>query len=148
VHHTGLTAEKGSKSSDVAAQEAKLSKGETLFHEGRFQEAEKIFRELLRGYPNHPKVRNNLACLFWQTGRSEDAFKELTKALKIAPDDRDVIWNCGQILTELGALEDALEVYKDFFQKHSDDTAVKEMIERLQNHLRDNNTMTSKTARD
>jgi GT2 family glycosyltransferase len=146
VHHTGLTPEKGTKSSDVAAQEARLSKGETLFHEGCFQEAEKIFREVLRGYPNHPKARNNLACLFWQTGRAEDAFKELTKALKIAPDDRDVIWNCGQILTELGALEDALEVYRDFSQKHSDDTAVKEMIERLQNRLRENNAMTNKTA--
>ena len=67
-------------------------------------------------------------------------------ALKIAPDDRDVIWNCGQILTEIGALEDALEVYKNFSQKHSDDIAVKEMIARLQNCLRENNAMTSKTA--
>jgi GT2 family glycosyltransferase len=146
VHHTGLTPKKRMEPSEVAAHAERLARGEKLFHEGRFQEAEEIFREVLRGYPNHPKVRNNLACLFWRTGRAEDALRELTKALKIAPDDRDIIWNCGQILTELGALEDALEVYKDFFQKHSDDTDVKEMVERLQTHLRENNAMTSQTA--
>ncbi len=146
VHYTGISPDKDTRFGDVVPQEERLSKGETLFHEGRFQEAEGIFKEILRGDPNHPKARNNLACLFWQTGRIEDAFKELTKALEIAPDDRDVIWNCGQILIELGALEDALKVYEDFSQKHSNDAEFMAMIEKLQNSLRDNNTVTNKTA--
>jgi hypothetical protein len=45
------------------------------------------------------------------------------------------LWNCGQILIELGYLKDALEVYKDFLEKNPDDlgftVAVRDLVDSL-----------------
>lgn len=129
VHRTTLTSKEGP---EFDVREEKLSEGEALSHEGRFKEAEEIFREVLKDCPTHPKARNDLACLLWLTGRAEDALGELTKAIETAPDDRDVIWNCGQILIELGFPEDALKVYRDFLQRHPDDFEVREVVENIE----------------
>ena len=120
--------------------EDKLLMGEALFHESRFHEAEDIFREILKGCPDHSKARNNLACLLWQTGRAEKSLEEISRAMEIAPDDRDIVWNCGQFLKELGFLEDATEVYRDFLQRHPDDVEISETLENMEKMPRENGT--------
>jgi len=108
----------------------KLIKGEEQFHQGHYQEAEEIFRGVIADHARNTEARNDLACLLWQTGSIEDALKELRKAMEIDPDDRDVIWNFGQILMELGFLKDALEVYEGFVKRHPGDSEFKEAIKK------------------
>ena len=117
--------------------EGRLRAGEEALHEGHDQDAEQIFKDILKDDPRNPQAHNDLACLLWQTGRVEEALQELTEAMKIALHDGDVIWNCGQVLTELGFLEDALEVYQDFVKNHPDEPEFTEAIHSLEGLLND-----------
>ncbi|MBW2018917.1 MAG: tetratricopeptide repeat protein [Deltaproteobacteria bacterium] len=116
----------------VQISEERLGEGEKRFQEGRFQESEEIFREVLKDYPNHPKAHNDLACLLWQTGRVEEALQELTKALEIAPDDRDVLWNLGQILGSMGLNQDARQVYDSYLKRHPEEQDMAEALSQLE----------------
>lgn len=106
----------------------KLKTGEKRVQEGHIEDAEVIFSDILASEPDHVEARNNLAYIHWKIGNKSEALQELLKAMKIAPDNRDVIWNCGQFMIELGFAEDALEIYRNYLSNHPDDDDVRAAV--------------------
>jgi tetratricopeptide (TPR) repeat protein len=98
-----------------------VEQGEHLFRQGKVDEAIGSFKEALEIDPDLAVAHNNLAIAYHDKGELENAIQALMSAMRLAPDDPDVIWNCGQVLIELGYLKDALKVYKDFLEKNPDD---------------------------
>ncbi|HDG98671.1 MAG TPA: glycosyltransferase [Desulfobacterales bacterium] len=120
---------------DVPVDLSKLCKqGEEAFNLGEVDKAITIFKNIVTINPSHVQALNNLALIYWQRGELKKSLEYLYKAMKIDPEDKDVVWNCGQIMLELGKAEDAYEIYKCYLQRHPQEKEIEEtlyQIERL-----------------
>ncbi|HDD44960.1 MAG TPA: glycosyltransferase [Candidatus Desulfofervidus auxilii] len=105
---------------------------EKLYSDGQVEEAVKLFKKVLELDPNFALAHNDLAFIYWQNKDTKKALYHLTKAITLAPEDRDIIWNCGQIMFSLGYIKDAYEVYKNYLQKHPDEVEIRQVIEELE----------------
>jgi len=126
--HRELTPEEGKKFIELRAAEEEIREAERKFEEGALKEAEEAFRRILRDFPDHPEAHNDLACLLWQTGRREEALKDLLKVMTLVPDHRDIIWNLGQFFKEMGRDREAFQVYRNYSALHPEE---QEMVEAL-----------------
>jgi tetratricopeptide (TPR) repeat protein len=102
------------------SMEEKIMKGERLYAESRYEEAEQVFLDVLAENPRSVEVKNNLACLYWQTDRQAEALRELAGAMELDPDHRDVIWNLGQFLMEWGRPEETEVIYRSYLERNPD----------------------------
>ena len=98
-----------------------LADGERMYKNGRFSEAEKMFREIIRNNTGCAQAYNNLSCVLWETGKHNEALQALTKSMEIMPDNRDAVWNLCRILNTMGCHEDANQVYDSYFKRHPED---------------------------
>ena len=73
-----------------------------LHQQGRLQEAEGRYVEVLRLLPGHPKILGNLAALYQQLGRLQEAATCCREALAETPDDPLLHLNLGAIHEEEG----------------------------------------------
>ncbi|MDL1957076.1 MAG: glycosyltransferase, partial [Candidatus Desulfofervidus auxilii] len=105
---------------------------EKLYSDGQVEEAIKLFKKVLELDPNFALAHNDLAFIYWQNKDTKKALYHLTKAITLAPEDRDIIWNCGQIMFSLGYIKDAYEVYKNYLQKHPDEVEIRQVVEELE----------------
>lgn len=81
---------------------ARLLHGILLVHEGRKREAIGIFYELLGDHPNMFEAHNNLAVLYAEKGRLDDARKHLHAALEHQP-EATVYANLGDVYAKLAS---------------------------------------------
>jgi len=126
-HHTRQTPEDEALDTLRIAKE-RLADAEAFFHEGRFQEAEEILRQILQKHPEYPDAHNDLACLLWQTNRTDEALGELLSVMELIPGHRDAIWNLGQFLKAMGQDHDAFQTYSNYVKNHPEE---REMAETL-----------------
>ncbi|MFI9552912.1 aspartyl protease family protein [Nonomuraea endophytica] len=71
-----------------AAQTASAADPDELFRRGRFKEAERGYRELLRANPDDQHANAQVGYIALLSNRFQDAETHLTKATELAPDDR------------------------------------------------------------
>jgi Flp pilus assembly protein TadD len=108
----------------IPAIDRRIEEAEALFSQGRLLEAEERFRTILREWPGHGRVCNNLACLLWQSGRIVEAFRQFYCALTMAPDNREIVWNSGQVFFHVGQRNDAVRVYRRYLRTHPGDAEI------------------------
>ena len=106
--------------------------GERLQQEGEMEKAAFAFNKALELDPSFALAHNNLAFIYWQKKDVEKALHHITKALELATDDRDIIWNCGQIMLGLGYAKDAYEVYKSYLESHPEGEGIRQVVEELE----------------
>jgi protein O-GlcNAc transferase len=82
-----------------------------LHKAGALDEAERLYRKLLRSNGDQFHVLRLLGHLEIQRGRHEEACKLLGRALRIEPESVEVLVNRGNALMELGRPANALEDY-------------------------------------
>jgi len=75
---------------------------------GRWAEAERLIREILRGDPNNVNALRLLATCSAETGRMREAEHLLRRALSQAPDFIDARLDLGRLLKEQHRLEEAI----------------------------------------
>ena len=81
-----------------------LHKGEAFFTKGRLNEAERIFRAVLRQRPGSTRAANDLACTLWKkegNENQEEAVAILLEVLQADPDNEDARFN----LEEMSAVQ-------------------------------------------
>ncbi|MBU2549673.1 MAG: tetratricopeptide repeat protein [Proteobacteria bacterium] len=105
-----------------------LLRGEKIFGQGRLDEAEQIFIEVLDQRPDHPAAMNDLACVYWRTGRVEQAAETLERANEIAPGNREVVWNLGQVLQFLERGDETVILYRGFIDQHPEEQAMRQAM--------------------
>ena len=69
----------------VSQSETRYTQGASLFKEGKLQDAEGIYREILEKDPGHINSLNDMGVLSLHEGRYEDAINFLEKAVKLKP---------------------------------------------------------------
>lgn len=106
-HATGQNA----ASPSIAGDPAKLA--EQYHRAGRFKEAERLYRDILRGQPNHARVNALLGMLLNREQRYTDAIRHIKKSLKAVPDDVEA-WNAlGTAYRSNGQLNEAIDAYNE-----------------------------------
>ncbi|MEE3257726.1 MAG: FG-GAP-like repeat-containing protein [Candidatus Latescibacterota bacterium] len=70
------------------------------------------YRQAIRAKPGHPVSYAKLGLALAQTGRLEEAQRELERSLELAPDDAETWTNLANILLRRGATEEAMAAYR------------------------------------
>ena len=79
--------------------------------EGRFEEAEHLYRQLLREYPRNADAMRLLAALALRAGHPDEAERLLERAISIAPDFTTAILDLGRLLKEQDRFKEAIEAF-------------------------------------
>lgn len=66
----------------MSKQETPLSTAEQLLHQGRFDEAEQVLRQILSVAPKRPHALYLLGCALFQRGRTDEAIQALEQAAR------------------------------------------------------------------
>ena len=77
-----------------------------LYNNGQEEEAIKLFKKVLQLDSKFALAHNDLAFIYWQKKDVNKALYHLTKAMELAPNDRDIIRNCGRVMLELHKVKD------------------------------------------
>ncbi len=73
--------------------------------------AEVLFREILDLSPDHADARHMFALIRHRQGQKEEAVTLLKEAIRFAPGNTDMCFDCGAILYELGKMKKAAKYY-------------------------------------
>ena len=80
-----------------------------LYHSGQMTKTEQACKELLRTYPQSLTVLNVLGAVLAGQGQLQQAVQIFDKIIQLKPDDAQVYCNRGNVLTDLGRLEAAVD---------------------------------------
>ena len=86
-----------------------LDKGYALVSQGRYDEAEKVFRHVIRNYPDNPRSKLLLADLLVERGKCEEALPIIEEAIKAIPESGFPWTVRGRALGKLGRRMEAEE---------------------------------------
>ncbi|MCU0726985.1 MAG: tetratricopeptide repeat protein [Planctomycetes bacterium] len=80
-----------------------------LHREGRIDEAEEAYRQILAAAPEQPDANHFLGLLLHQRGDSFRAIALIRESLRLAPDNSHAWTNLGRILHSLGRRDEAID---------------------------------------
>ena len=115
----GLSAEEGDVESAIKAYErcraldirhlaARINLGRLLHEAGRFEEAQRVYREALRECEPDPTLYFNLGVLLEDTARNEEAIEAYLQALGEDPDFADAHFNLARLYETVGKPQHAI----------------------------------------
>ncbi len=105
-----------------------VAEGERLFKEGKVYGAISMLKRALELDSSLYIAHNDLAFIYWQMGVVDKALGHIVRAMELSPNDRDVVWNAGQIMIGVGRIRDACEIFKGYLKSHPEDKEVKELL--------------------
>ncbi len=97
---------------DAAKLQARFDKAVALHQAGKLQQAESIYRTVLRSMPHNEQVLSNLGAIYIALGKVEKAEMMLRRALKHKPDFPMALTNLGMVLSERAKYDEAEDVYR------------------------------------
>lgn len=106
-----------------------------LMYNGKFDESQKIFNELIDRDPFSNVYWNRLASSQYMQNNISDSITSSEYALAINPNDAEAILNKANGLFALGDLEEAEKYYNSFLEKQPDNGAVLQEIAFLKSRL-------------
>lgn len=96
-----------SKTRSRAPSQQEMNEMFTHYSAGNLAEAERLAREVVKKWPDHPWGWKALEIIYRQTGRIHEALEPLEHAVRISPSDAEAHNNLGNVLRELGRLLEA-----------------------------------------
>ena len=120
----------------MSAQEADdfIRRGNNLYKEQKFAEAEKEFTKALEKDPSNQTAINNLASAQYRQKKNEDARKEfgkLTIGEKTETSTKSTaFYNIGAVLSKEKKLEESIEVYKQSLRLNPADKQTRENLQK------------------
>ena len=70
----------------------------TAHKEGKFKEAEHLYREILKTEPSNIDANNNLGVLLYNLSRSDESEVLFKKVIKLKPNYAEAYYNLGLVL--------------------------------------------------
>ena len=102
----------------------KLQQALALHRQGRLDDAERFYREVLSYAPAQPDALHFLGVLEGQRGRSDVALSLMDRAIAANPRQPAALYNRANLLREMGQLQEALSSYDAALAIKSDNIAV------------------------
>ena len=110
-----------------------LSNGETLFADGKIEEAEKCFLSVVENDSECKEAYNNLGVIAFQTDDKEKAIDYFTRSLEIDPLYRDAIVNYTNLLRSLDQLPIAIPLLEKVAELNPEDKEIKQLLDDSRN---------------
>jgi len=108
--------------------QSKLKHGEMLFAEGKIEEAEKSFLEIIEKDPENKEALNNLGVISFQQQNFERAIDYFTKALEIDPFHKDAILNYSALLKSTNRFYDSAPILEKAIERFPDDQEISQLL--------------------
>ena len=97
---------------ELSPERKKLALAAKQHQEGRIEEAEQLYRQVLNNNPRNVDALRMLAMVAATTKRYDDAERLLRKAVGIAPDFLTAVVDLGRVLKEQDRFEEAIDCFK------------------------------------
>ncbi len=110
--------EKNPGDSSVAAQYASY-----LLAGHGASKAVKIYEDLVKRYPNSPKISKDAAYVYFEVGNIDKAEKLLTKVVRLNPNDLNAYYNLGLMKLTKKDSAGAKKIWQDIADKHPETEA-------------------------
>ena len=98
----------------------------TLHQEGKLEEAETKYREILKTQSENTIINHNLGVLLCLKGKFDEAIVKFKKTIELKPDYLEAYYNLATVLNNIGRLVEAEKNYKkvlklkpDYFEAHN-----------------------------
>ncbi|MBE0556605.1 MAG: tetratricopeptide repeat protein [Proteobacteria bacterium] len=114
--------------------EANIERGEALFSDGLFDEAESVFQRILSVKPDHYEALNNLAVIKHRRGFVEDAEKLLLRSLEVNGKYQEALSNLAEIYESGGRWEEADRVSQKAIPNGSPSSELFSRLDRVRVH--------------
>ncbi len=95
---------------------SKFAEALALINKRHFNDAKKIFSEILKNEPNNFAAYNNLGNIYFILGNLDSALQNYDNAIKLKKDFADAYNNKGNVLIKLNKKKDAIESYQKAIQ--------------------------------
>jgi len=100
--------------------EVRVELGNTFYDMGRYDVAERWYREALELDPGQPRVSTDLGTALLFLGRTEEAIAQYRQSLSVQPDHAQSLQNLGVALFSQEKFGEAIEVWQQLIEKHPD----------------------------
>jgi tetratricopeptide (TPR) repeat protein len=111
----------------------KLNEGETLFADGRIDEAEKCFLSLVENDSDCKEAYNNLGVIAFQKDDKIKAIDYFNRSLEIDPFNRDTIVNYTNLLRSLDQLPIVIPLLEKNVELNPEDKEIKQLLDDIRN---------------
>ena len=98
----------------------KLQQAVAAHQEGKLEEAERLYREIVTLEKNHLSAHNNLSLLLHRTNRLDEAEKGYKKVIELKPDFPEAHFNLGILLSQFNRLDEAELSYRKVIELKPD----------------------------
>lgn len=115
-----------------------LNEGETLFADGKIEEAEKCFLSLIENDSECKEAYNNLGVIAFQKDDKEKAIDYFTRSLEIDPIFKDTIINYTNLLRSLDQLPIATHFLEKVAELNPEDKEISQLLDEI-SHLHPSN---------
>ncbi|MBM4290982.1 MAG: glycosyltransferase [Deltaproteobacteria bacterium] len=105
---------------------------EMLAEAGDHAQALTFFQDLAKHAPDSARVQTNIGVLLWGKEEPQTAMKHFMLAIRYDRDNRDPVMNCAGAWVELGRLDQAMSICKDFLSRHPADEPVRSLLRELE----------------
>ncbi|MCP4265267.1 MAG: tetratricopeptide repeat protein [Candidatus Brocadiaceae bacterium] len=112
----------------------RLNDGETLYAEGKIEDAEKCFLSIVENYPDCKEAYNNLGVIAFQNDDKERAIDYFTRSLEIDPIYRDTIVNYTNLLRSIDQLPIVIPLLEKVVDITPDDKEMKQLLDDIRHH--------------
>lgn len=106
-----------------------LNEGETLFAEGKIDEAEECFLSLVDNDTDCKEAYNNLGVIAFQKDDKVKAIDYFTRSLEIDPLYRDTIVNYTDLLRSLDQLPIVIPLLEKIVELNPEDNEMKQLLD-------------------
>jgi Flp pilus assembly protein TadD len=98
--------------------------GQWLWDVGNQNDAIEAFKEVVRICPSYVRAHNNLGVAYWNLGERASAVRHFRIARDLDPSNKDAVWNCGQIMAEVGEFVSARYLFESFLRDYGPDREI------------------------
>lgn len=109
---------------DSASRNLKFLNAALLATEGKYPEAEAVYREILTDAPETEAVWRALVATTVRQGNKEAGEAIVDEALLVLPDSANLLWIKAGLAEQNGQIEDAIAIYESLYEKDSNSTIV------------------------
>ena len=90
---------------------ALMRRGKDLYDQGRFEDAARAYKEVIRLKPDNQAAQSNLGSANFRLQRLDEALTSFREAVRLNPNDAEARQNLGAGLAALGSFDDAIKEY-------------------------------------
>lgn len=85
--------------------------GALLLLDQRYDQAARIFEELIKRRPDDKSLHKQLALCLFAANRRDDALRQLNRISDMFPDDADIFYFIGEMYEQVGDISSAIDVF-------------------------------------